>query len=364
MGGPLYNDPTNPRAYVELIIGLVLLSLTWVAICVRFFVRYRKQSLGLDDYFALICQIFYTIFIATYLLLHEFVPGAQPKTDHDAELYFIWLIVCAIMYGWCMIFLKLSLGVFFLRILISHRQRCMVYVVMVLSVAMNLIDTFWNIFSCGDPRFYYDHIVAGKCASTAWGLAESYAQTIVNTGTDIALACLPFFLLRDSMMATSAKLSVAFILILATTGCICGIVVLAYIPDYYNNADLFRSIVKVGIIREVEVGTGILAGSLATMRPLLSSIVTSIKPLYSLSNRISRKSGPTLNTITINEVEEPNITPAPSQMAFQNPLCTVPGVIDPLPNMDEKVETKPMDMIEVRSVKIGEPQTATDEKFS
>ena len=116
-----------------------------------------------------------------------------------------------------MIFLKLSLGVFFLRILISKSQRYVVYVVMILSVVMNVIDTFWDIFYCGDPRFYYDNLLVGKCIPTGWGLAESYVQTIVNTGTDIALACLPFFLLRGSMMATSAKLSVAFILVLATT---------------------------------------------------------------------------------------------------------------------------------------------------
>ena len=99
------------------------------------------------------------------------------------------------------------------------------------------------------------------------------------------------------------------------------------------------------------------------MRPLLSHIVTSIKPLYSISNRISRKSGPSLNTITVNEAEEPNITPAPSQMAFQNPLFTVAGVIDPLPIGDENAGAKPMDMVEVRSMKIGVPQSHTDEKY-
>src|ERR1700761_4579329 len=121
------------------------------------------------------------------------------------------------MYGWSMIFLKLSIGVFFLRILMTQRQRYAVYIVMVMSVTVNVLDTFWNIFSCGNPRLFVSHTLSGNCASIAWQLAESYIQNIANTGTDLALACLPFFLLRDSMMATSAKLSVAFILILATT---------------------------------------------------------------------------------------------------------------------------------------------------
>jgi len=120
------------------------------------------------------------------------------------------------MYAWSMIFLKLSLGVFFLRILISHRQRYIVYIAMVLSLVVNLLDTFWNIFSCGNPTLYFAHRLSGKCASNALGMAESYVQTVANTGTDLTLACMPFFLLRGSIMPTSTKLSVGFILILAT----------------------------------------------------------------------------------------------------------------------------------------------------
>jgi hypothetical protein len=57
MGWVLHKDPTNPRAYAEIIIGLVLLSVTWVAICVRFLIRHRKRSLGLDDIFALVSEV-------------------------------------------------------------------------------------------------------------------------------------------------------------------------------------------------------------------------------------------------------------------------------------------------------------------
>jgi hypothetical protein len=53
----LYRDPTNPRIYDQIILGIVLLGVTWVAICVRFLVRHHKKFLGLDDIFALVSQV-------------------------------------------------------------------------------------------------------------------------------------------------------------------------------------------------------------------------------------------------------------------------------------------------------------------
>jgi hypothetical protein len=108
---------------------------------------------------------------------------------------------------------------------------------------------------------------------------------------------------------------------------------------------ILGAIVKVGIIRLVEVGSGILAASLATMRPLLSYIVTNFKPLYSLSNRISRKSGRSLNTIMVLD------TDASNQMTLPHQLSTSSGDIDPLPIRDE--------IEEARFVKIRTPQIAT-----
>jgi hypothetical protein len=116
----------------------------------------------------------------------------------------------------------------------------------------------------------------------------------------------------------------------------------------------------VGIIREVEVGTGILAGSLATMRPLLSSIITRIKSLYRISNRIGHKTDHSRNTSMVLEAEELNIGPAPNQMTLPYQLSTVVGDIDPLPIRDGREEAKATDLIRVRSVKISMPQMATD----
>jgi len=343
----LKEDPTNPLSYVEVVLGFIILCVTWIAICVRFLVRHRMRILGPDDILALVSEIFFTLCFASLLRLLHFVPGAEAPSLHADELYMTWLIVCAIMYGWSMIFLKLSLGTFFLRILMSQRQRYVVYVVMVLSVTINVLDTFWNIFSCGNPRLYFAHRLSGECASNGWGIAESYIQAVANTGTDITLACMPFFLLRGSTMPMSSKLSVGFILILATTSCAAGLVGFVYIPEYYQETNFFRSINKVFIIREVEVGTGILAGSLATMRPLLSFIITRIKFLDGIPNRFSRKPVWSLNTFRSSKDNEFTIRPTPKRRVFPFRLATVAGDIDSLPISDERKEAKVADMVEV-----------------
>jgi len=53
----IYRDPTNPRGYDEMILGIVLVGVTWVALCVRFLVRHHKKFLGVDDIFALVSEV-------------------------------------------------------------------------------------------------------------------------------------------------------------------------------------------------------------------------------------------------------------------------------------------------------------------
>lgn len=116
-----------------------------------------------------------------------------------------------------MLFLKLSLGAFFLRVLVTPLQRNFVYVMMVISVIANIIEGVWVNFLCGVPDgHYYFHILRKECASVATQAGIAYSQAAVNTFTDIGLAFMPVWLLWRMQMKTSTKVSVGAILILAT----------------------------------------------------------------------------------------------------------------------------------------------------
>lgn len=116
-----------------------------------------------------------------------------------------------------MLFLKLSLGAFFLRILVTPLQRYCVFAMMAASVVTNLMEGIWVIFLCGIPDgHYYLRILEKKCSSVPTQSGIAYSQAAVNTLTDIGLAAMPVWLLWRMQMKLSTKVSVGAILILAT----------------------------------------------------------------------------------------------------------------------------------------------------
>jgi hypothetical protein len=116
-----------------------------------------------------------------------------------------------------MIFLKLSIGYFFLRLLVTPAQRRTVYTVMYLAGGLNFILSIYDIFQCGNPRDYpLNTELRRGCPPQAVVKATAWTQAIINALTDLVFACIPFWLLNNSMLPRNLKLYVLSILGLAT----------------------------------------------------------------------------------------------------------------------------------------------------
>jgi hypothetical protein len=119
-----------------------------------------------------------------------------------------------------MIFLKLSLGMFFLRLLVDKWQRRIVYAVMVTSTVIGFGYWWYAVFQCGLPNggeeAFWEKRLAGKCASSkALVDGTGYVHGGVMVITDITLTILPVSMLRRSLMPWREKLVVGGILTLA-----------------------------------------------------------------------------------------------------------------------------------------------------
>ncbi|QDS68447.1 hypothetical protein FKW77_010814 [Venturia effusa] len=283
-------------AYTEVVIAAIFLVFTWIVIGLRFYVRsHLLHSIGYDDWFVFLTQIFFTVYCAIQMVIVHLVPGISPALE-VLDVVTGWFIAGATQYAFAMITLKLSLGAFFLRIITSPGQRRIVYVVVVAATVANLTEIFYMIFMCGAPNDFARKIILDKCAPT-WSIAfVAYGQNTVNTLTDIVLAVLPIPLLWKANMAKVQKWTVGLILTLATTGCISSIVRFVYIHGILHPKSIgfYKTIKPLTIICIVEVGSGILACSLATLRPFFSKFVN----LSTIRQSISRVSHSLHNTKT------------------------------------------------------------------
>jgi hypothetical protein len=121
-----------------------------------------------------------------------------------------------VAYAFGMICLKLSLGYFFLRLLITTEQRYTVYAIVALACAVNVLMIFLDIFFCGNPKDMPNRVYYGGCLATNSNLSLNYFQASINALSDVAFAFLPFWLLHKSLMPKRVRLYVYGILGLAS----------------------------------------------------------------------------------------------------------------------------------------------------
>ena len=150
-----------------------------------------------------------------------------------------------------MMFLKLSLGLFFLRILVVEWQRKTVWAVMILSTVVNFFCSFWAIFVCGNPANYLTSLLTEKCVPKGPWLAIGYLQSATNTATDVTLAFLPIPMLWGVQLSFQKKLLVTSILMLATIGCISSVVRIKWLHTLMDQANYFSNYITITSYRMV-----------------------------------------------------------------------------------------------------------------
>ncbi len=117
-----------------------------------------------------------------------------------------------------MLFLKITIGLFFLRIICIPWHRILINITIIISSIFNFCALIFVIFQCGIPSGGLEYITRrseGRCITKDAGLGISYVHGVIGTLTDLVYATLPYLLLRGSNMCTREKWTAVFILSLA-----------------------------------------------------------------------------------------------------------------------------------------------------
>jgi hypothetical protein len=125
--------------------------------------------------------------------------------------------VAECFYILAMLTLKISLGIFFLRIFTVKCHRVVIYTAVILSTVFSTVWFFFTAFQCGAPvtaLSFFNRRLEGKCISDTEILGWSYTHAAIVMSTDLTFALLPIALLRRSSMDQREKITVIFILVL------------------------------------------------------------------------------------------------------------------------------------------------------
>ncbi|GME31676.1 hypothetical protein GTA08_BOTSDO11494 [Neofusicoccum parvum] len=281
---------TESKAPTELAVCIVFLVLTYLSVGARCYVRLCIiKSFGWDDALMVVALVFFNVWaISIIVIAYEFGGGTRVDVIGTAMH---WIIVSETFYVITAMMVKLSLGIFFLRIVIKPWQRAMVYTVMILIALTSIFFFFFLIFLCGNPKDYLIRYIYDQCAPRHVQTALAYLSAALGAAADWTYALIPIQIVVQANMDLRSKLSVLSILSLGTAGCVCSTIRLKYIGGLVSPDEFFWNAAMISVWSGIECGAGITAGSLATLRPLVKRWFATVRSLASssLNNSAGRR---------------------------------------------------------------------------
>lgn len=209
-------------------------------------------------------------------------------------------------YALSILFLKLSLGAFFLRVFsILRFQRTIIYTVVGISTILTLVSFVLSAATCGASGGFFQSTSVSSCNV---GRVYSIITTIwsyVNAVGDFIFAALAVDAIRRAQMKMKTKIIAALVLVIGTSGGVASLIRVSIITKKASVIGPSHGLAA-GKLTIVEIGVGMTAANLACLRPLLrklqetfSTSISSAQPTGAsrpAQSQMTKSKAPTVTT--------------------------------------------------------------------
>ncbi|KAF4874242.1 hypothetical protein CGCSCA1_v006721 [Colletotrichum siamense] len=240
------------RSAQVIAVAILFLVLTWLAVGLRIYCRtFLVRCIGNDDKVMGILLVLFTVYLGLQvyggtrgigLLDVDLTP--QKKLE---SLRLWWILELLNVCSTCL--LKISVGYFLLRVAIERPHILTIWLLMAGTVIFGTTYLLMVAFQCRPVPTYWEQgpRTPEKCWPRQVILIMTIAATVINTSADFIFGTLPWFIVRSMNLPLGTKIVVV---------------------DETTNFAIWST---------VEPGVGIIAASIATLRPLYKLVATKIR---------------------------------------------------------------------------------------
>ncbi|KAK1777768.1 hypothetical protein QBC45DRAFT_182195 [Copromyces sp. CBS 386.78] len=261
-------------------VDLVSWTLAFIAVALRAYTRLwvRRDCFGVDDILMFMSMACFTVYVAFAMSgLRQWIGHGDndaSKSKNNVEATKFWW-ACYSAYAFTILFAKLSVSWFLLRLTtINKSHRRIIRGAVIITISNSITFTAFSILQCQPISFFWDRLQGGKgrCVSDGSVLAVEYTCSVFNIVTDLVYALLPAWIVYHLQIELKTRIA---LMTLMGMGCLASCAVIARMPYFHQQIKSPNSITltaNVAIWSSVELCLAITAGSLATLRPLITNI--------------------------------------------------------------------------------------------
>ncbi|QSZ35292.1 hypothetical protein DSL72_008161 [Monilinia vaccinii-corymbosi] len=259
------------RALTIVIVNFVFLVISTITLGLRCFVRMTREAFGLDDWMILLGWAMFAVNVCMSSMAAVNGLGVHNLAITAAEMapavkYFT-IFQLFTLTGTLPV--KASICLSLLRITPNPTYKKILFAIMIGSIVTVLIGDLVVVVTCRPMSFTWDKTIPdGQCSSINAILALSYCFSAMNIITDWSTAVLPAIIVWNLQLAPRIKVAISVLLGMGFFASIATIVRLKYFPDYANPVDYLYNVAPIVWWSTIEIGLGIIAACLSTLRPL------------------------------------------------------------------------------------------------
>ncbi|EKD13001.1 uncharacterized protein L3040_007084 [Drepanopeziza brunnea f. sp. 'multigermtubi'] len=220
-----------------------------------------------------------------------------PMSQHPKALFWKYMGKC--FYVLVAVLVKWVVGLLLLRICSHQRwQRNTIRTLLAIITVFNVFYIFTVIFQCWPiPYYWYIYTpsehnrIKGSCNSHPLATIPTYVSMALNVVADWTLALLPVSVVWKSSMDRKTKASVVGILAIGSIASLATVTRIPYARQLLDKPDYLYNFTDLAIWSTVEIGLGLGASSLATLKPFFRQLnillETRLPSLFTNSNNAS-----------------------------------------------------------------------------
>ncbi|KAI9147004.1 Satratoxin biosynthesis SC3 cluster protein [Paramyrothecium foliicola] len=265
--------PDRGPEFVGVVVAFLVLAILTTA--GRCYVRFSiVKAFGTDDWFMIVALAFFITHSTWALLGVKYGTGrhfADLTHGNISKAMMFWWY-CYSGYTATMIALKISIAVFLLRIAVERIHKMIIYGALVATTVPSVAFIFICIFQCKPISYfwvrYVDTSAKGVCINLGIIMKLTYTFSTISVLTDFIFTILPIFMVWRLNMKARSKWFLAPVFLLGSVASSAVVVRFAFVENF-KDPDYLWATVDIAIWSTIEMGLGITAGNLATMRPLI-----------------------------------------------------------------------------------------------
>ncbi|PNS14421.1 hypothetical protein CAC42_3707 [Sphaceloma murrayae] len=247
-------------------------------IALRIYTRTRLiKAFGPDDWVMVVAQLGFFHYLGFQFAEIVFGTGLHRSklTIDNAERGLKYWYLCALSYSLTTVFVKVAIGLFLLRFTTNRIQTGMIWAINISCVVVGLGYFIFLSLTCYPFAFYWDldPNATGYCFTPKVWLDVGYAMAACNVVADSVFAIIPMVIVWNTTMKRKTKVGVCILLGMGSVAVVGTIVRTVYGHTFsqYKNEFLFETCL-IAILSTVELGLGITAANIATLRPLFREV--------------------------------------------------------------------------------------------